>query len=102
KLSDRANLDGYTLESVARFASRNYLTGRWELVDKDELSVPGQYRISATTGGYTRDFRLIPRLVTGLGFNFTGYTMPAALHQIYGQHPIAALVFVRFRLREAS
>lgn len=102
KLADHADLDGYTLESVARFATRNYLTGRWELVDKDELLLPGQFRIGATTGGYTRDFNLIPRIATGLGFNLTGYTMPAALHAIYGQHPIAAIVFVRFRLRAES
>jgi hypothetical protein len=102
KLVDRANLNGYTLESVARFASRNYVTGRIELVDKDELTLPGVFRIGAYTAGYTRDFNLIPRIATGLGMNFTSYSMAEALHQIYGQHPVAVLVFVRFELRGAS
>lgn len=102
KLTDRSNLDGYTFESVARFASRNYLTARVEFVDKDELPIAGIYRIGAYTGGYTRDFNFIPRLASGIGFNFTTYSMPAAVHALYGQRPVAALVFLRFKVRGAS
>jgi hypothetical protein len=58
--------------------------------------------VQAYTLGYTRDFDVIPRLATGLGANFTTYGVDEALHAIYGQHPIAVMVFVRFRLREAS
>jgi hypothetical protein len=36
-----ANLNGYGVESVARFVDKNYVTGRIELVDKDELFLPG-------------------------------------------------------------
>lgn len=97
------NLDGYTLESVARFAEKNYLTGRVELVDKDELLPGGQiFRIGAYTGGYTRDFYFLPGIATGLGANFTTYTMPAALHPLYGERPVAAWVFLRFKLRKPS
>ncbi|HVV44163.1 MAG TPA: hypothetical protein VHC72_03135, partial [Bryobacteraceae bacterium] len=42
KTGDGVNLNGYGLESVARFAQKNYVTGRIELVDKDELLPAGQ------------------------------------------------------------
>jgi len=97
------NLNGYTLESVARWAQKNYVTGRIELDDKDEL-LPGgrEFRIGAYTVGYTRDFCLVPRIATGVGANFTSYSMPAALNPYYAQHPVAGVVFLRFRLRDAS
>lgn len=99
KTDTGANLNGYGLESVARFNARNYVTGRIELVDKEELIVPGNYRIGAYTEGYTRDFYGIPRIATGVGANFTTYTMPGALNAVYGLHPVAVLMFVRFKLR---
>ena len=67
---------GTALETVARFHDVHYLTGRVELVDKDELFAAGQpladrtFRIGAYTAGYTRDFHWIPRIATGLGSNF--------------------------------
>jgi hypothetical protein len=97
------NLNGYGLESVARFAGKNYITGRIELVDKDELLASGQqFRIGAYTIGYTRDFYVVPRIATGLGANFTTYSMPAGLDPYYGQRPAAVMMFLRFKLREAS
>jgi len=102
KIPAGANLNGYGLESVAQFHSNNYVTGRIELVDKDELFPTGQsYRIGAYTAGYTRDFNFLPRISTGLGSNLTLYSMPAAVHAAYGAHPAAVLVFLRFRLRES-
>jgi hypothetical protein len=100
KTADGANLNGYGLESVAQFARRNYVTGRIELVDKDELLATGQaFRVAAYTIGYTRDFYLLPRIATGLGANVTTYGVPAALHRYYGERPVAVLVFLRFKLR---
>ena len=100
KTGSGANLNGYGLESVARFAGQNYVTGRIELDDKDELLGNGQqFRIGAYTGGYTRDFYFVPHLATGLGANFTTYSMPAGLHPYYGQRPVAVLVFLRFKIR---
>ena len=103
KTATSANLNGYGLESVARFARKNYVTGRIELDDKDELLAAGrQFRIGAYTAGYTRDFYLMPRIATGLGANFTTYSMPAALDPYYGQRPVAVMLFLRFKLRDAS
>jgi len=93
------NLNGFDFESVARFRAANYVTGRLELVDKDELVVPGIFKIGAFTAGYTRDFDFIPHLATGIGANVTEYTMAAPVHAVYGSHPVAALVFLRIRLR---
>lgn len=103
KTDTGANLNGYGLESVARFARKNYVTGRIELVDKDELLASGQqFRIGAYTIGYTRDFYVVPRIATGLGANFTTYSMPAAIDSYYGQRPVAVMLFLRFKLRDAS
>ena len=77
------------------------MTGRIEAVDKDEL-LPGNgptYLIGAYTLGYTRDFPIFPRLETGLGANFTLYSMPAALRPEYGQRPAAFWMFLRVRLK---
>lgn len=100
KTAGGVNLNGYGFESVAQFAHRNYVTGRIELVDKDELLASGQpYRVSAYTTGYTRDFYPVPHIAAGLGANITNYAMPAALHTYYGEHPVSVLFFIRIKLR---
>jgi len=105
KTEGGANLNGYLAETMARFRDANYLTGRIELDDKDELFREGEllsgrvFRIAAYTAGYTRDIPLLPHITTGLGANFTLYTMPDALRPSYGEHPVAVWMFLRFRLR---
>lgn len=100
-----ANLSGYLAETVARFRDANYVTGRIELDDKNELFREGQplygqvFRIGAYTAGYTRDIPLLPHIRSGLGANFTAYTMPDALRPYYGQHPVAVWIFLRFRVK---
>jgi hypothetical protein len=93
------DLNSYLIESVVPFARKNYITGRAELVDKDELSVPGIYRIGDYVIGYTRDILTMAHTLTGLGANFTAYSMPASLHEVYGNHPVAVNVYLRVRLR---
>jgi hypothetical protein len=93
------NLNSYLVESVVPIRRRNFVTGRIELVDKDELSVPGTYRIGAYTIGYTRDIELIRYVETGIGANFTSYSLPDALKGVYGSRPVGGNVFLRFRLR---
>lgn len=105
KTADAANLNGYLAETVARFREANYVTGRIELDDKDELFREGQplfgqvFRVAAYTAGYTRDIPLLPHITTGLGANFTTYTMPDALRMYYGQRPVAVWIFLRFRVK---
>jgi hypothetical protein len=72
-------------------------------VDKNEL-FPELYpvltaRIGAYTAGYTRDIRLVKNLETGFGANITLYSLPEDIRPIYGNHPVSANVYIRFRLR---
>jgi hypothetical protein len=111
KTSTRGNTNSYLLESVARFKEKNYVTGRIELLDRDELfadrpaiqlllaaSGGTVFRIVAFTGGYTRDFHVVPHLITGIGGNITLYKVPVAIQPYYGAHPAAFYLFLRFRL----
>jgi hypothetical protein len=106
------NSNSYLAESVLPVSKRNFITGRFELVDKDDLFA-GQpalqndldsiydstFRIGAYTAGYTRDIDLLRYVETGIGANFTAYTLPAAILPYYGGRPVGGNVFVRFRLR---
>jgi hypothetical protein len=95
------NLNSYLVESVLPVRRNNFLTGRFELVDKDELfaNQTGVYRIGAYTAGYTHDFDWFRRVETGIGANCTAYSLPGAIKPIYGNHPVGGNVFVRFRLK---
>jgi hypothetical protein len=94
------NLNSYLAETVYPVSRRNFLTGRWELVDKDELSVEGIFRIGAYTAGYTRDIGNLKHVETGIGANLTAYTLPAGLKPYYGDRPWGVNVYLRLRLRK--
>ena len=109
------NLNSYLAESVLPVRRGNFITGRIELVDKDELfagepdiearldNLAGStFRIGAYTIGYTRDINLFRFVETGIGANFSSYSLPDAIKPYYGGHPIGGNIFVRFRLRPAE
>jgi hypothetical protein len=112
KTDTERNLNSYTVESVLPIHRNNFITGRIELVDKDELFA-GQpnieesldvlygstYRIGAYTIGYTRNFELFRNVETGIGANVEAYSLPTAIKPYYGDHPIGGNVFIRFRLK---
>jgi hypothetical protein len=111
-LLTRRNLNSYLAETVLPLPSGNFLTGRIELVDKDELfadtpgleesldrTVGSTFRIGAYTGGVTHDLALLHGLETGIGANFTAYTLPSAIRPFYGNHPYGFNVFLRLRLK---
>ena len=106
------NLNSYLIETLYPVSRKNFLTGRAELVDKDELfadnhalehqltaSAGSTFRIGAYTAGYTRDVGLFKNLQAGVGANMTAYTAPPALKPYYGDHPWGVNVYVRFRLK---
>jgi hypothetical protein len=106
------NLNSYLAESVLPIARKNFITGRAELADKDELfnNQPGieqrldllqgsTFRIGAYTIGYTRDVALFRFVETGIGANFSTYSLPAAIKPYYGNHPVGGNIFIRFRLK---
>jgi hypothetical protein len=97
---------------VVPVGAKNFITGRAELVDKDELfstepeveerlavSAGSSFRVGSYTIGYTRDIPIINRLETGIGFNFTAYSLPAAIKPFYGDHPVGGNVFIRVRVK---
>jgi len=109
------NLNSYVAESVLPVQHGNFVTGRIELVDKDELfagqpdmearldALSGStFRVGAYTIGYTRDVNLFRFVETGIGANFSSYSLPSAIKPYYGSHPIGGNIFVRFRLRPAE
>ena len=115
KTVEQHNLNSYLAESVVQFRHRHYVTGRFELVDKDELfndqpairehldaTAGSTFRIAAYTVGYTRDINLVPWLTTGIGGNFSVYGVPAAIQPYYGAHPAGFLFFLRARLKGAE
>ena len=107
--------NAFLLESVIPFREKNFFTGRWELVDKDELfaaqpalqqqlaaTVGTTFRIGEYTLGYTRYVRLWAPLDTGFGANFSAYTLPAAITPFYGNHPFGVNLYLHFRLRQKN
>ncbi len=103
------NMNSYLLESVVDVARKNFLTGRVELADKDELfngqsDIPfavsnSTFRIGAYTLGYTRDIELFSHIQTGIGANFSFYSLPGAIKPYYGDHPVGGNIYIRIRLR---
>ncbi len=106
------NLNSYLAESVVPVGAKNFITGRAELVAKDELfsdepeieervasSAGSTFRIGSYTVGYTRDIPVFERLETGIGFNFSTYSLPAAIKPYYGNHPVGGNIFIRIRLK---
>jgi hypothetical protein len=96
------DLNSYLVESVLPVKRRNFLTGRFERVDKDELAVEGFFTVTAYTFGYTRDVGHWQKLEAGIGANFTAYAIPSELKPAYGDHPVGGNIFLRFRLRQRT
>jgi hypothetical protein len=96
----KRNLNSYLVESVLPIKHTNIITGRVELADKDELFAGAlTFRVGAYTIGYTRDIDLFRNIETGIGANFSAYSLPGAIKPYYGNHPAGANIFIRLRLR---
>jgi len=106
------NLNSWLAESVFPLSAKNFITGRAELVDKDELfsadpdlaeqldrTAGSTFRVGSYTLGYTRDIPSIRHIESGIGFNFSIYSLPDAIKPYYGEHPLGGNIFIRFRLR---
>lgn len=110
KILEDLDIHSYLFESVWQFRHVNYLTGRLEIVDKDELFGHGSelengpediedevFNIKAFTFGYARDFDLIPGFQTGAGANMTFYSTPGELEPFYGDSPKGFFFYFRIR-----
>jgi hypothetical protein len=80
------------------FGSVNYVSGRAEVVDKDELAISnGVYRVRALTIGYSRDIVKTGFVAGAVGANVTAYSMPSGIKPYYGSNPHSFYVFLRVR-----
>jgi hypothetical protein len=103
-------------EAVVPYRRRNFITGRFEWSQRDELfaynpqladeiaRATGQhvFNVTAFTAGYTRDVPIFRAVQTGFGANATGYVIARAIRPYYGDHPWGVNVFLRVRLRPQS
>lgn len=109
------NVNSYLVESLYPVSKRDFLTGRIEFVDKDELfadqpsleaqlagTVGSTFRVQAYTLGFTHDLATFHHIETGVGVNATAYVIPAAIQAYYGQHPAGVNMYLRFRLHSHS
>ena len=108
-MTDNEIFNGYMLESTLRFATRNYVWGRFENTDRTnelllgEKSPPPWFRehffarVQGYSFGYDHDFDLIPHLPTAFGGQVNWYGIPDKLRPTYGNHPAGLIVFLRIR-----
>ncbi|MBI3933149.1 MAG: hypothetical protein HY316_00560 [Acidobacteria bacterium] len=105
KTDPKQNINSYLAESLVQISQQNYVTGRLELVDKDELFAhngdgeltepTAVFRIGAYTLGYARAVKLFLGIQSAIGGNFTVYTLPGTLKPSYGEHPTSFLLYFR-------
>jgi hypothetical protein len=102
-----------TAETVVPVGRKNFITGRFEWSQRDELfeydhdlaheveATTGKhaFNVSAFTVGYTRDVELVRNVQTGIGANVTAYAIESALKPYYGSNPWGVNVFIRVRLK---
>lgn len=103
KTLSHRDTNAWLLETVFPATAKDFLTGRFEVVNKDELFLeqPEAVRVRAFTGGYTRDLSTRSNLETGIGANITGYAIPTAIRPVYGDHPWGVSVYFRVRLKRS-
>ena len=101
--------NGYLLESIVRFMSRDSAWTRIENVDRTNELLLGENpfpvgfqeryftRVQAYTIGYDREVGEIPHLATAIGGQFTWYGVPEVLKTTYGSRPVGVTVFLRLR-----
>ena len=109
----RRSTNAITAETVVPFRRKNFVTGRFEWSQRDELferdhdlaheivekTGKHAFNVSAWTVGYTRDVELVRNVQTGIGANVTAYAIDSALKPFYGNQPWGVNVFIRFRLK---
>ncbi len=101
-------------ETVLPLGERNFVTGRVEWSQRDELFADDHeleehleheagsraFAVTTLTAGYTRDVMTDGYFQVGIGANISGYWIEDALKPYYGDHPWGVTFFVRIRLRE--
>jgi hypothetical protein len=102
------NVNSYTAESTLNFLDLNYVYTRLELVDKNELlsheelnrlGLAGHpsFRIGGYTFGAAREIWNTEKLSMAVGGDFTFYSKPPVLDELYGSNPTSYKFFIRLR-----
>ena len=105
-----------TAETLIPVSRRNFVTGRFEWSQRDELfdkdhreahevtrlTGKNAFDVASYTIGYTRDVDLIRNVQTGIGANLTAYGIDSILKPYYGNRPWGVSLFVRFRLKASE
>jgi hypothetical protein len=100
KTVEKRRSNAVLVETVAPFKRSNFITGRFEWSQRDELLESAHsFHVSALTAGYTRDVRLLSNVQTGVGFNLSAYAIDPELRRYYGDHPWGINIFLRLRLK---
>jgi hypothetical protein len=113
KTIEDLSTNAITAETVVPLGRKNFVTGRFEWSQRDELfdydhhlahEIQEQtgkhaFNVSGFTFGYTRDVKLVRNMQTGIGANVTTYVIDSALKPYYGSNPWGVNVFIRFRLK---
>ena len=94
-------LQSYGLESQLD-RGPNHLYGRFELLDKAGLGLPGVdhhalSRVGALTLGVARDVDWTDAFDLALGADATAYSLDAETHAAYGANPVSFRVYLRMR-----
>jgi hypothetical protein len=97
--------DGYLLESAINLANTHTVFGRLERVGKNELFLSGSplagqiFEVSKLSAGYVYDFPTQHHLKMGIGGLVSGYALPSALRETYGDHPASYMLFARVKIQ---
>jgi hypothetical protein len=89
-----APLNSYELESELDCNNGNHLYGRYELLDRPDITT-GTPRATALTLGYLRDVWQSRGFSLGLGADVTALSLDSALVGIYGDNPLSGRVYLR-------
>ena len=106
---ETSNLNCYLAESTMNWRDRNFVYGRLELVDKNQLlraadllrlginSDHPSFRVGAYTLGGAREIWNTDCASLAIGTDLTFYSKPSILDTVYGTHPISWKAFFRVR-----
>lgn len=113
KTSGRYAVNAFTGEGLMKAGRKNFVTGRIEWSQRDELfsddaAVQASFLaeghrwfdVGAYTAGYTRDVATWKDAEIGIGGNVTTYSVPALIQPYYGAHPFGVDLYVRIQLRQ--
>lgn len=100
--------DAWLLESAVQLAPTWTLFGRFESGEKDELFAEdsprhGQmFQVDKLSIGAVRDFSATRFGTFGVGAVISQHVLPADLNEVYGSDPLSTMVFLRWKLEDAT